>query len=258
MNAFSSGLFPGVVMHRRVKPKRHKLTYDVYSLLLDLDELPALDRAITGFGYNRAAPMSFRDRDHGPGTDQPLKPWVEQQLRAAGLEPDGGPVRLLCYPRIFGFVFNPITVYFCYRKSGTLIATVYEVHNTFRQRHFYVIPVKDGETDVIAQACEKKMYVSPFIEMAMTYHFRVKPPADEVAISIEERDAEGALLYASFHGNRHPLTSRAVLRSLIVFPFLTMKVIAGIHWEALKIWLKGIRVVDRPDPPQDPVTLVKI
>jgi len=256
MSELVSAIYAGTVMHRRVKPKRHKLSYDVYSLLLDLDELPRLGNWL--FGHNRARPMSFHDRDHGPGTGAPLKPWVEQQLRAAGLEPDGGSVRLLCYPRVFGFVFNPISVYFCYRRSGELLATIYEVHNTFRQRHFYVIPVADPKAELIAQSCSKKMYVSPFIEMNMTYHFKVKPPAGEVAIAIEERDPEGALLYASFHGQRHPLTARSLLGYLTLFPFLTIKVVAGIHWEALKIWSKGIPLVNRPAPPQDPVTVVKI
>lgn len=256
MNALVSSIYAGTVMHRRVKPKQHKLAYDVYSLLLDLDELPRLGTWL--FGHNRTRPMSFYDRDHGPGTGEALKPWVERQLRAAGLEPDGGPVRLLCYPRVFGFVFNPISVYFCYRRSGELLATIYEVHNTFKQRHFYVIPVADPKAELISQSCSKNMYVSPFIEMNMTYHFKVKPPSGEVAIAIEERDPEGALLYASFHGRRHPLTARSLLGYLTVFPFLTMKVVAGIHWEALKLWLKGIPVVNRPAPPQNPVTVVKI
>lgn len=244
-------------MHRRVRPRRHKLSYRVCSALFDLDELPALDREISGFGYNRAAPVSFHDRDHGPGEDRPLKPWIEGLLSAAELKPDGGPVKLLCYPRVFGYAFNPISVYFCFKRSGELLAIVHQVNNTFHQRHSYVIPVSPTNDGVIVQRCAKKMYVSPFIAMDMTYDFRIRPPADEVTIAITDSDQDGPLLHASFHGERRPLSRLSALRLLAQFPFLTIKVIAGIHWEALKLWLKGIPLVTRPAPPNDPVSLIK-
>ncbi len=248
-------------MHRRTRPRAHKLSYTVTSFLLDLDELPRLNREVTGFAYNRFSLFSFHDRDHGPGTGEPLRPWVEQHLARADINLDGGPIRLLCYPRTLGYVFNPISIYFCYRRTGdsdVLAAILYEVTNTFRERHGYLIPVApDAGGEIIRQACAKELYVSPFIEMEMVYNFQIRPPATEFAVGIQETDKDGILLYASFSGRRQALTSRASLRSFLRFPLLTIKVIGGIHWEALKLWMKGVPLVHHPQPPSEPVSIVK-
>jgi len=256
----ASCLYAGTVMHRRTRPKRHKLSYKVYSFLLDLDELPALDRAITGFSHNRFNLLSFHDADHGDGSGAPLREWVESHLKVAGMDLQGGPIRLMCTPRVMGYVFNPLSVYFCYRHEadGTenLAALLYEVSNTFKQRHTYLIPVEDIRDGVIRQSCGKNLYVSPFIAMEMTYHFRVKPPGEELAVAIHETDAEGALLFASFSGRRRPLTSDGVFKSFFGFPLLSLKIIGGIHWEALKLWMKGVPLVHRPEPPTEPVSVI--
>ena len=238
----ASAIYRGAVVHDRRRPKRHRLRYRVFSLLLDLDELPALDRRSRLFAYNRWAPLAFYDADHGSTTGAPLRPWVEARLTEAGLAPDGGPIRLLCYPRVFGYVFNPLSVYFCYRRDGALAAILYEVCNTFRERHTYVIPVAASDRAVIRQRCAKALYVSPFIGMEAQYKFRIIPPADGVNVVIRQEDAEGLLLAASFHGTRMPMTDRSLLRCLAAFPLLTLKIIAAIHWEALRLWLKGFRV----------------
>ena len=257
---FESAIYAGTVMHRRTRPRRHRLAYQVFSFLIDLDELPALDRTVTGFGYNRFNLIAFHDRDHGPGDGAPLKLWVEDNLRRAGIELNGGPVRLMCYPRVLGYVFNPLSVYFCYRRApdGTLAlaALLYEVSNTFKQRHTYLIAVSEIEHGIVRQSCSKKLYVSPFIAMDMTYNFRVRPPTDALAVAIQEADDQGTLLFASFSGRRRALTSSATLRSFFAFPLLTLKVIGGIHWEALKLWLKGVPLVHRPSPPTEPVSIV--
>ncbi|MDX2225178.1 MAG: DUF1365 domain-containing protein [Rhodospirillaceae bacterium] len=257
VTGYASCFYAGTVMHRRVRPRKHRLSYRVFSMLLDLDELPRLDREVSGFGHNRWRPISFFDRDHGPGEAAPLKAWVERQLAAAGIDADGGPIRLLCYPRIFGYAFNPLSVYFCYRRSGELSAILYQVNNTFHQRHSYLIPVADPGAEVIRQSCGKNLYVSPFIEMAMTYHFRVRPPGETVAMAINETDCDGALLFASFSGTRIALSAQALRRLVASFPLLTLKVIGGIHWEALKLWLKGVPLVRRPPPPAEPVSVVR-
>ncbi len=239
---WQSAIFRGPVVHERVRPKRHRLRYGVFMMLLDLDELTELDRRCPLFGYNRRAPLAFRDRDHGPTTGEALRPWVEDRLREAGLTPDGGPIRLLCYPRIFGYVFNPISVYFCYGRDGALTAVLYEVCNTFRERHTYVIPVDRTDRAVLRQSCEKSLYVSPFIGMDAVYHFRIVPPGDGVNIVIRQEDDDGLLLAASFRGERTPLTLRGLAGCLFGFPLMTLKIIAAIHWEALLLWLKGCRV----------------
>lgn len=259
--ALASCIYEGTVMHQRTRPRRHRLSYQVTSFLLDLDELPTLDRLVAGFAYNRFGLYSFHDRDHGPGLHQPLRPWVEQHLARAGIVLEGGPIRLLCYPRTLGYVFNPISTYFCYKKSGeceTLAAILYEVTNTFRERHSYLIPVEsDGRSEPIRHACAKELYVSPFIGMDMVYNFRIQPPAETVTLEIQETDKDGTLLFASFFGRRQPLTSRAAVLSFLKFPLLTIKVMGAIHWEAMRLWLKGVPLVGHPRPPAEPITIVK-
>ena len=239
---YLSALYEGDVVHERRRPKHHRLRYRVFSMLLDIDELAALDRNLTLFGYNRWAPLAFHDGDHGPADGSPLRPWVEAQMRGAGLVPDGGAIQLLCYPRIFGYVFNPLSIFFCYGRDGGLTAILYEVCNTFKERHTYVIPVVAGAGPVVRQHCRKSLYVSPFIDMATDYHFRIVPPGDGINVVIRQEDADGLLLAASFRGRRSEINGRTLARTLLRFPLMTVKIIAAIHWEALRLFLKGLRV----------------
>lgn len=237
-----SALFHGEVMHVRTRPRRHRLHYRVFSVLLDFDELEALSSRSRLFGYNRRAPLSFWDADHGDGSVTGLRRWVADKLRQAGSYEDGMKIRLLCYPRIFGYVFNPLTVYFCYSPSGVLRSILYEVCNTFGERHTYVIPVEEGAIGPVRQGCAKELYVSPFMPMTCFYQFHIEPPSDKVVVRIDESDADGPLLVASFAGRRVPFSDRAMLGALLKYPLMTMKVTAGIHWEALRIWWKGMPV----------------
>jgi uncharacterized protein len=158
-------------------------------------------------------------------------------------------VLLLCYPRLLGYTFNPLSVYFCYRADGELALLIYEVRNTFGDIHAYVLPVKQGEwSDAgIRQSQEKLFYVSPFIEMAMRYHFRVSPPGEKVKLRILETDREGPLLAATFNGRRRPMNTANLLRCFLTLPLMTLKIMAAIHWEALRLWLKGARLAPRPN-----------
>jgi DUF1365 family protein len=246
-------------MHRRVRPRQHKLAYTVSYFLLDLDELPALDSGVSSFSHNRPGLFSFYDRDHGDGSGAALRGWVEKHLATAGIILDGGPIRLLCCPRTLGYGFNPISIYFCYRREETLAAIIYEVTNTFRERHSYLFAIDPADSNdaILRHACAKEMYVSPFIELAMTYNFRIRAPNDDFALAIQESDTNGTLLFASFAGTRTALTSKSALLSFLKFPLLTLKVIGGIHWEALKLWLKGVPLVNHPRPPAEPVTIIK-
>lgn len=239
---FASVLYPGLVTHRRLRHASHRLRYKVSAFLLDLDELPALARALPIFSYNRFGPISFYDKDHGLRDGSPLRPWVERCMREAEVTPDGGAIRLLCYPRFFGYVFNPISVYFCHRRNGELAAILYEVSNTRGERHTYAIAVGAGAHRPIRQTCTKAMYVSPFLAMTGTYHFSIRPPQDRVLIFIRYDNDEGPLLATAFAGKRLALNSSNLLRVLMRYPLMTVKVIIGIHWEALVMWAKGFRV----------------
>jgi DUF1365 family protein len=256
MTELCSSLYFGRVIHERVRPVKHRLDYRVFSTLIDLDELPALARRLRLFSHNRFNVFGFFDRDYGPSDGSPLRPWVERHLFEAGIDLRGGPVRLLCFPRIFGYVFNPLSVYFCYRPGGDLAAVLYEVSNTFGQRHTYLIPVSGGGSEVIRQQCQKRFYVSPFNAVEGHYRFNVKPPADTLAIAINQCDDAGLLLHASHRARRVPLTDRALVSAFLRYPLMTLKVMGGIHWEALRLWRKGLRLVDRPPPPARPVTVV--
>jgi len=240
--SLTSCIYEGSVVHERRRPKRHRLRYGVFSFLIDLDELPELDRKFRIFGYNRWAPFSFHDRDHGSTTGEALRPWVEERMREGGVEPDGGAIRLLCYPRIFGYVFNPLSVFFCYQREGSLAAILYEVCNTYRERHTYVIPVDASNRAVIRQSCGKALYVSPFIAMEADYHFRIVAPEEQVKVVIRQEDADGVVLAAAFRGDRISLDERALARCLARFPLMTAKIMTGIHWEAFKMWIKGFPV----------------
>lgn len=253
-----SCLYFGHVIHRRLRPRVHHLRYRVFSLYADLDELPMLARTLPLFSYNRFNVFSFHDEDFGDGSGAPLRAWVERQLEAAGIALAGGHIGLLCYPRLFGYAFNPLSVFFCYAADGTLRAILYEVHNTFKQKHTYLIPVTPAAGQMVRQRCEKELYVSPFIPMAGTYEFRVRPAGETVLIAITESDPQGPLLHALFAGERRALTTGRLLATLFTHPLMTLKVIAGIHWEGMQLWLKRIPLITRPAPPAAAVSVVAI
>ena len=261
----ASALYAGIVVHRRFGAKSHALRYRMFMALLDLDGLDTLDRSSRLFSRNRFNLFSFHDRDHlpkGAASGTTLRGMVETHLAAAGIAPDGGAIRLLSLPRILGYAFNPLSVYFCHESAGALVAILYEVNNTFGQRHTYVIPVepaREGEQmadAAIRQRCDKVFYVSPFLDMDMTYDFRIVPPGERIAVSVDGSKAGARVITASFAGERRPLNDATLLRAFLAYPLLSVAVVAGIHWEALKLWLKGVGLRARPAPPVHSATFV--
>lgn len=252
-----SALYPGHVTHARLRPKEHRLAYRIYSLLLDLDELGTLDRQLKLFSVDRFNVFSFFAKDRGDGSGLDLRGQVEQAMRGADVEPDGGKILLLTMPRLLGFAFNPLSVYFCHGRDGGLRAILWEVDNTFHQRHAYMIPVKAGEGHEIVQHCDKAFYVSPFMDMDLRYTFRVTPPAEKLSIRIDTFDETGLVLTARHLARRQDLTDRALLKAFFAIPLLTLRVVGGIHWEALKIWIKGISLRPKPPAPEAPVSFIR-
>ena len=245
-------LYDGQVMHARMKPKAHRFTYQVYSLVIDVMRLTEAHALSRFFSVGRFNLVSFHEKDHGPKDNRiPLADHVRRLLADAGLATPPARILLLCYPRVIGFTFNPIAVYFVYDASDHLIAIVYEVRNTFGEMHTYVAPVVADELSEagLRQERDKLFYVSPFIEMAMHYKFRLRPPTHDLALRILETDAHGPMLSASFVGTHRDLTNRSIISTFLRIPFMTLKVVAGIHFEAMKLWFKGVRFYRRPPPP---------
>ena len=242
----------GDVMHQRMKPVTHRFVYRVFTILVDLARLNEASKKSPFFSVNGLNLMGFYEKDHGPRDGSPLLPYAQDLLQKAGV--DLGPkgrILLLCFPRILGYVFNPLSTYFAYDGDGDLKAILYEVSNTFGERHTYVAPVEQGEANNagIRQEREKLFYVSPFNALAMRYAFRILPPTNAVALRILATDAEGPLMAATFHGSRLPFKTATILRLFLTMPLLTIKIIVGIHYEALILFLKGLRMVTRPKPP---------
>ena len=255
--ALHSCLYLGRVMHRRLRPFSHRFSYPVFSLFLDLDELEVLGRRSRVFSYNRFNLFSFHDRDHGARDGSALRPWIEGHLRAAGLDLRGGPIRLLCFPRILGYVFNPLSIWYCYSAQGRLGAVLYEVRNTFGEKHGYLIPLgpdhKTGQP--IIQSCEKGFYVSPFMEMTAAYRFRLMEPDEGLSILIRQWTPAGETLLATQTGRRADFSDRSLLGAFFRYPLMTLKVMTAIHWQALKIWRKGAAYHKRPPAPSAEVAV---
>lgn len=245
-----SALYRGAVVHRRFRPRSHRLRYRVFWLLLDLAEVDDLDRRLTLFARDRFNLLSFHDRDHGDGSATPLREQIEARLASVGVDLEGGPIRLLTMPRVLGYVFNPISLYYCHRPDGALAAMVYEVTSTFGLRHAYVAPIRpeDRNAGLVRQRAAKALYVSPFMDMDMDYVFRGQAPGERLGLTIEGRDGEGVLIAATLGARRRRLSDGALLATVLAMPFLTLKVVAAIHWEALKLWLKGVPLTRQPPP----------
>lgn len=251
----ASFLYVGHVAHLRLRPRRHALRYRCYWLLVDLDDLPQLGSRLALFSHNRWNLFSLHDRDYGDRSGRDLRTYVAEQLSAAGLPQAGASIRLLTMPRVLGYAFNPISIYFCHAEDGALAALLYEVRNTFGERHSYLIPVEQAQGGIITQHCSKAFYVSPFLDMALSYRFRIAAPAETAMVSILASDAAGPMLTAVLRAKQRPLTDQALGWLLLSHPLLTLKVIAAIHYEALWLVLKGIGLRPRPRPPVSAVSV---
>ena len=239
-----SSIYNGKVIHKRFKPKEHFFKYSVFSLLIDLSELNQLDKEIKFFSFNKFNLISFYEKDHGSRNGSSLVAWVKKNLEANNIHFKDVKIKLLCYPRIFGYVFNPLSVFFIYNSNEKLISILYEVKNTFGEQHTYIFKV-DDDLKLFQHNCSKKFHVSPFIEMDCNYFFRILKPEDKMSVIIDQYQANEKILYASQDGKRVDFNSKELLKSYLKHPLMTFKIISAIHFEAFKLWTKGIKFIKK-------------
>jgi len=254
----TSALYLGEVMHQRFFPVTYRFSYKVFSLLADLDDLEAGFPGLRLLSANRFNLLSLYERDFGPRDGSRLRPWIESICAQHGIDIKGGRVWLSAYPRVLGYQFNPLTVWYCENREGDLVAINAEVSNTFGEHHHYLLHDQGRPLRLPFRAlADKVFHVSPFIDMPMQYRFRFNRPGptQSVAISMNDTKADNALvLVATYIAKRVPLTNRQLLWQCLKIPFLTIKVISLIHWHALKIWLRGGKFHRSPPLPEEEVS----
>jgi hypothetical protein len=242
----------GQVRHRRLRPEENAFAYRTYFLMLPMRRLR--EAPCTALARNRFGLLAFHDRDHGDGRDDALA-WLDELLRAEGIGDADGEVWLQTYPRVLGYVFKPVSFWYCERADGTLAAIVVEVNNTFGERHCYLLV---GERlgygrDLHAR---KVFHVSPFSHVVGGYRFRFLRSRDteRCVVRIDHEDGEGALLQTSLSGTLQPLTPASARAAFFGVPLMSFGVIARIHWQALRVWTKRVPYVPKPAPPDRFVT----
>lgn len=244
-------LYQGHVMHKRLTPFVHQFRYRVFAMLLDIDRLAETTDNLRLLSLDRWGLLSFYRRDHGQRDGSDLRPWVDDQLARAG-RPAAKKIWLVSFPRILGFVFNPLSVYFCIGEDGRMHSIIYEVKNTFGDQHPYIVDAATGAAGIARHEVQKGFFVSPFIVMDQTYRFTIRAPEDRLSLTIRQHNDDGPWLIATQKGIRRPLSDSQLLKMWAMHPLMTFKVVAATHWQALILWLKGARFHAYNGPYPDP------
>ena len=238
----NSCIYNGYVSHTRFKPVKHYLRYNTFSLFIDLDEIENLSKNNFIFSFNRFNIFSFFNKDHGDRDGLCLKNWVLNKLKKFDINKDINNIKLLCYPRVFGYVFNPLSIFYCYENKN-LRAVMYEVKNTFNEQHTYIFKVKSNNE--ISLKCKKKFYVSPFMDMETQYEFKLLNPDENLSVLIKQSDKDGIVLTAVQKGVKKEFNMKQLLVNFVLYPLMTLKIIGAIHYEALRLWKKGAKYRSR-------------
>ena len=232
----NSCIYNGIIKHQRFTPIKHSLNYNTFSLFVDLDEIESLTKNISIFSLNKFNIFSFYNVDHGARDGSLLKDWVLKNIKKFNISNNITKIKLLCYPRIFGYVFNPLSIFYCY-ENNDLRAIFYEVKNTFNEQHTYIFKVNDNEK--IEQKCKKKFYVSPFMGMETYYNFKLLDPKEKLSIFIKQTDGQETVLTATQTGDKKEFSFKQLLINFFKYPLMTIKIISSIHYEAFFLWKKG-------------------
>jgi DUF1365 family protein len=237
--------------HQRLSPRGPRFAYRLFYLFLDIDRIAEASAGARLFSYNRPNLFSFYDRDHGDGSGAPLRDWATNAFQEARVDLEGGKIMLLALPRMLGFVFNPISVFFGYGPDGALRGVLYEVRNTFGETHVYAAPANDGAS---RQDAKKAFHVSPFFAVRGKYAFSLLTPDERLLLTVQNI-VDGQVEHsASLAGVRVPLSDGRLLATFLGLPLMTAGVVAAIHWQALRLWLRGARYHKKPPPPAQPLT----
>ena len=232
----NSCIYNGIIKHQRFTPIKHSLNYNTFSLFVDLDEIESLTKNISIFSLNKFNIYSFYNVDHGARDGSLLKDWVLKNIKKFNISNNITKIKLLCYPRIFGYVFNPLSIFYCY-ENNDLRAIFYEVKNTFNEQHTYIFKINDNEK--IEQKCKKKFYVSPFMDMETYYNFKLLDPKEKLSIFIKQTDGQETVLTATQTGDKKEFSFKQLLINFFKYPLMTIKIISSIHYEAFFLWKKG-------------------
>jgi uncharacterized protein len=248
----AAALYVARVSHRRRIAPLYRFAYRLFYVLIDIDRIDETARGLRLFSHNRFNLLAFHDRDHGDGSGGALRSWAQRLLREHGVELAGGRIRLLCIPRLLGFAFNPISLWYCEHADGSLRAVIAEVRNTFGEKHCYVL-ASGGAPLAYEESWEKDkcFHVSPFFDLVGRYRFRLSRPDERLRVVIHESRRDQPILDATLAAQRHELRDGTILRQVLRMPGTTLKVVAAIHWEALKIWLRGAQFHRKPPPPEN-------
>ncbi len=242
-------IFQGEVVHQRITPTRHRLSYSVFSLFLDVDKLSQTSRSLRFFSVDKFNLFSLSQKQHGKRDGSSLADFAWAEVNNLGYQNQVKKIMVLCYPRILGFAFNPLTVYFCLDSSDKPVLLIYEVRNTFGENLTYVLPAGDAHNNTYTHSTSKRFYVSPFNKVEGDYHFHINQPGDKLTVGVALRIKGKPVLRTHFRGHQTPLSDLSLVKMFFSYPLMTLKVVAGIHWEALRLWRKGMVMQNRPPAP---------
>lgn len=246
-------LWTGKTVHQRFSPFDRRFAYNIFLIDLDIDRLAEADAQTGLFSVGRPALFSFLPEDHGlKEKDAPLRPWAEDMFASAGILLNGGAIRLVTFPRHLFFKFAPLSLWYGYGQDGELLGIIYEVNNTFGEQHCYVAGVNSKRS---VHEADKSFHVSPFMDVTGQYRFTLRTPDEKLQITVENWDGGTRTHMANINARLLPATAGSFLRLALTQPFSSFGVVAGIHWQALKIWLKGARYRPKPLPPDAPATV---